>query len=81
MQDSIRRLNDVLLSYANALTDFDQSRFRLLIALGMPAPALIDPQQMPVPCGPPPAEANGPGTPPVANAPGSPPVVTPRGPP
>ncbi len=35
VQDSIRRLSDVLFSYANALTDYDEARFRFLIALGM----------------------------------------------
>jgi outer membrane protein TolC len=77
VQDSIRRLSDVLASYGNALTDFDQSRFRFLIALGMPATALVNPKQMPVPCCPPPPVADAPGSsPPVADAPGSPPTVT-----
>jgi outer membrane protein TolC len=52
--DSIRRLGDVLDSYAQALTDHDRSRFSLLIAVGMPAGALIDPGCMPVPPAPPP---------------------------
>jgi outer membrane protein TolC len=56
VQDSIRRLSDVLQSYGNALTDHDQARFRLLIALGMPATAIIDPAQMPLPLCPPPGE-------------------------
>jgi outer membrane protein TolC len=71
VQDSIRRLSDVLDSYGNDLTDFDRARFRLLIALGMSPGALIDPQQMPLPCCPPTAPT------PVANAPGSPGTVSP----
>jgi outer membrane protein TolC len=55
--DSIRRLGDVLDSYSQALTDYDRSRFSLLIAVGMPAGALIEPDCMPLPPGPPPNSA------------------------
>ncbi|MFO0876773.1 MAG: TolC family protein [Gemmataceae bacterium] len=47
--DSTRRLSDVLDQYANALTDYDQARFRLLIALGMRPQAIIEPRMMPLP--------------------------------
>jgi len=47
--DSIRGLNDTLEAYANALTDYDRARFRLLVALGIPAPGILDPRLMPVP--------------------------------
>jgi outer membrane protein TolC len=40
--DSIRGLNDLLDVYASAVTDYEQSQFRLLTALGFPATALID---------------------------------------
>jgi outer membrane protein TolC len=40
--DSIRRLSDLLDAYGQAVTDYERSRFRLLIALGMPPQALID---------------------------------------
>ena len=33
--DSIRGLSDTLESYGQALTDYERSRFRLMIALGM----------------------------------------------
>jgi outer membrane protein TolC len=57
--DSIRRLSDVLSEYANALTDLDQSRFRLLVALGLPPQGLVDPRLLPLPAGcAPPAVAN-----------------------
>ncbi len=47
--DSIRGLSDILESYAIALTEYDRSRFRLLIALGMPAGGIVNPQCMPLP--------------------------------
>jgi outer membrane protein TolC len=47
--DSIRSLNDVLEAYGGDLTDYERSRFRLLVALGLPARALLDPQCMPLP--------------------------------
>ncbi len=47
--DSTRRLSDVLAEYANALSDLDLARFRLLIALGMPPAALLDPKLLPLP--------------------------------
>jgi outer membrane protein TolC len=73
VQDSIRRLSDVLQVYGNALTDLDQARFRLLFALGMPATALIDPAQMPLPLCPSPMVGKPTGSPPpTTNAPCSP---------
>ena len=47
--DSIRGLNDLIETYGNDLTDFERARFRLLVALGMPAQALLDPRLMPQP--------------------------------
>jgi len=47
--DSIRSLNDLLEAHAQALTEFDRARFRLLVALGLPAEALLDPSRMPRP--------------------------------
>ncbi len=47
--DSTRRLADVLGSYSQALTNYDRARFRLLVALGLPTGALIDPSCMPLP--------------------------------
>lgn len=44
--DSTRRLSDVLDNYANALTDYDRARFRLLVALGLPPAALINPDKI-----------------------------------
>src|SRR5205823_5252457 len=41
--DSIRGLNDLLDAYAGSVTDYERARFRLLIALGIPAQSLIDP--------------------------------------
>jgi len=35
--DSIRGLNDSLEAYGQALSDYDRARFRLLVALGLPA--------------------------------------------
>ncbi len=55
--DSIRSLNDLLDAYSAAMTDFERARFRLLIALGMPAPGILDPRLLPAPPCPPPAEA------------------------
>jgi outer membrane protein TolC len=49
VQDSIRGLNDVLEQYAMALSDYDRARFRLLIALGLPPSALVDPALVPSP--------------------------------
>jgi outer membrane protein TolC len=47
--DSVRSLNDIREAYANALTDYERARFRLLIALGMPARGIIDPRLLPAP--------------------------------
>jgi outer membrane protein TolC len=47
--DSVRRLFDALEGYAFALTDYDRARFRLLVALGLPPAALLDPKCMPIP--------------------------------
>jgi outer membrane protein TolC len=49
--DSVRRLSDVLEAYGNALSDYDQARFRLLVALGLPPGCLLDDERMPVPPG------------------------------
>ena len=49
VQDSIRALNDVIEAFANALSDYDRARFRLLVVLGVPSAALFDPACMP-PC-------------------------------
>jgi hypothetical protein len=54
--DSVRSLNDLLDAYSAAMTDFERARFRLLIALGLPAPGILDPHLLPLPPGPPPAE-------------------------
>jgi outer membrane protein TolC len=53
--DSLRSLNDVLEAYGQALTDLERARFRLLVALGMPAQGLLDPRLLPTP----PGAANG----------------------
>lgn len=46
--DSIRGLNDLLEAYGQAVTDYERSRFRLLVALGVPPPALFpDPAATP----------------------------------
>lgn len=71
--DSTRRLSDVLDQYAQALTDYDAARFRLLIALGMPPQTIIEPRLMPLPPGtsPPGVDKNAPVLPtiqPVPNA-------------
>lgn len=68
--DTIRSLNDLLDVYTQDMTDYEQSRFRLLVALGIPRLALIDPSLMPAP----PAA----GTPEAA--PLSPPIVPPAAP-
>jgi outer membrane protein TolC len=47
--DSIRGLSDMLDAYGNDLTDYERARFRLLVALGMPPHALLDPNLMPSP--------------------------------
>jgi outer membrane protein TolC len=58
--DSTRRLSDILSAYAAAMTDLERARFFFLIALGMPATSILDPQLIPVaPC-PPPNPANAP---------------------
>jgi hypothetical protein len=49
MLDAIRRLNDVLESYGADLTEYDRWRFRLLISLGLPPQAFLDPRLMPAP--------------------------------
>jgi outer membrane protein TolC len=50
--DSIRSLSDTLESYGQAVTDYERSRFQLLIALGMPPEGFIDSSKMPTPCPP-----------------------------
>jgi hypothetical protein len=47
--DSTRRLSDVLQGYADSITDYDRSRYRLLVALGLPPQAILDPSCMPIP--------------------------------
>jgi outer membrane protein TolC len=47
--DSVRGLNDLLDAYGQALTDYERSRFRLLIALGIPPQAFLDHEAMPAP--------------------------------
>ncbi len=64
--DSIRRLSDVLEGYANALSDLDRARYRLLLVLGLPPAGLLDPSCLPLPPAPPPRPAEavaGPGLP------------------
>jgi outer membrane protein TolC len=39
--DSIRGLSDTLEAYGQAVTDYERSRFRLLIVLGLPAPEVV----------------------------------------
>jgi outer membrane protein TolC len=39
--DSIRGLNDLLEAYGQAVTEYERSRFRLIVALGVPAHELI----------------------------------------
>jgi hypothetical protein len=46
--DSIRGMNDTLEAYANGLSDYDRTRFRLLVVLGIPSEALYAPAAMPV---------------------------------
>jgi outer membrane protein TolC len=58
--DSIRGLSDTLEAYGQDVTDYERGRFRLLIALGLPAAGVIDPSKMPLPC---PAQDTGGGTP------------------
>jgi outer membrane protein TolC len=69
--DAIRSLNDLLDAYTQDMTDYERARFRLLVALGIPQQALMDPTLMPVPpagCGPaaasPPSPVASPGVPP-----------------
>jgi outer membrane protein TolC len=40
--DSIRGLNDALEAYAQAVTDYDRARFRLLVVLGLPPEDLLN---------------------------------------
>lgn len=40
--DAIRSLSDQLDAYGQAVTDYERSEFRLLLALGMPPPALLN---------------------------------------
>lgn len=47
--DSTRRLSDVLQAYSDALSDYDRARVRLLVALGFPPAALLDPECVPPP--------------------------------
>ena len=47
--DSIRGLNDTLEAYGQAVTDYERSRFRLLLTLGLPPEAILDPAKMPLP--------------------------------
>jgi outer membrane protein TolC len=49
--DSIRGLNDLLDSYGQAATEYERARFRLLIALGLPAQQIIGPEGPPPPPG------------------------------
>lgn len=51
VQNAIVQLYDLLDKYASAATDFERSRFRLLIALGLPPGSLFDPAAMPQPGG------------------------------
>src|SRR5205085_2315531 len=55
--DSARRLTDILTVYGQALSSYDRARYRMLVALGLPTPALIDPRCMPLP--PPPLPGSG----------------------
>jgi hypothetical protein len=50
--DSIRGLSDTLEAYGQSVTDYERSRFRLLIALGLPVAGIIDPSKLPQPCPP-----------------------------
>jgi hypothetical protein len=61
--DAVRSLNDMLDAFGQALTEYERARFRLLVALGLPAEALLDPRRMPLPgpaAGCAPADAHGP---------------------
>src|SRR5439155_12885834 len=49
--DSVLGLNDTVEAYVNALTEHERARFRLLIALGIPAQGIVDPRLMPLPAG------------------------------
>jgi outer membrane protein TolC len=64
--DSIRTLADLLDAYAGALTDYERARFRLLIALGIPPKAFLEPATFPQPSKPPNPK------PPIPNPQGSP---------
>jgi outer membrane protein TolC len=50
--DSIRSLADALDAYGAAVTEYERSRFRLLVVLGMPPQAFVHPEAMPLPAGP-----------------------------
>jgi hypothetical protein len=47
--DSIRRLSDILEAYGQAVTDYERARFRLLIVLGLPPQAILEPECLPPP--------------------------------
>jgi outer membrane protein TolC len=49
--DAIRSLSDLLDAYVTDITDYERARFRLLVALGIPRQALMDPSLMPLPPG------------------------------
>jgi outer membrane protein TolC len=55
--DSIRRLSDILEAYGQAITDYERARFRLLIVLGLPPRAILDPETLPGPPSCPPNDA------------------------
>jgi outer membrane protein TolC len=41
--DSVRSLSDLLDAYAQAITEYERARFRLLVALGVPMQMIFDP--------------------------------------
>ncbi|MBI2808567.1 MAG: TolC family protein [Planctomycetes bacterium] len=47
--DSLRRLADLLELHAQAATDYERARFRLLVVLGLPAEEIISRAAVPVP--------------------------------
>jgi outer membrane protein TolC len=47
--DSVRRLSDVLEAYGQAVTEYERSRFRLLITLGLPPESILDFNNVPGP--------------------------------
>jgi hypothetical protein len=71
--DSTRRLSDVLQGYADAVSDYDRGRYRLLLALGLSPQALLDPSCMPLPPAPGPVVAAAPLPAPAPAAPATPP--------